>query len=289
MIFWCLVFILQYFFVERWFIDKTTIIYRHLTLTFGRMAYLKYVTAFLMEEITLVTEQATYSFPGQSKIINLRLRYANLCEAYNQEISSTAQAGLPQVFDDYLEEFQEINTENLCTYYYDAPADIKACEDNIYLKVNNGLSLAMTSNLNDIESVIRSFQADVAAITTTNTTQRKILIGAAQLKALSTNEYIASTTTSYFLGPLLAQLKDVYSVAFNKFINFSKNTVRIIYGSFIGFCMILIVFWLLYVKDIDYKLRRTRSVLNMIPVETLATNESLKNAVLSSNFQTVLK
>jgi len=288
-IFWSLVFILQYFLFEKWFIDKTTIIYRHLNLTFGRMAYLKYVTAFLMEEVSLVTEQATYSLPGQQGVINLRLRYAKLCEAYNQEISSAAKAGLPRAFNDYLGKFVEINTGNVCAYYYDTPTDIKKCEDNVNLKVNNGLSLAITSTLNDIETVIKTFQADVAAITTTNTTQRIIEIGTAQFKALATNEYISSTTTSYFLGPLLAQLKDAYSVAFGKFVNFTTNTVKIIYGSFIGFCMVLIVVWLLYVKDVDYRLRRTRSILNMIPVETLATNESIKNAVLSSNFQTVLK
>jgi len=84
-------------------------------------------------------------------------------------------------------------------------------------------------------------------------------------------------------------LNEAYTGAFGKFVNFSNNLVKAIYASFVGFCVLLTFFWILYVKDVDRKLRRTRSVLNMIPVETMATNENLKSAVLSANFQSILK
>jgi len=84
-------------------------------------------------------------------------------------------------------------------------------------------------------------------------------------------------------------LNDAYTDAFGKFINFSNHLIKAIYAAFVGFCIVLTFFWVLYAMDVDKRLRRTRSVLNMIPVEMMATNENLKSAVLSENFQTILK
>jgi len=119
LIFWSGVFILQFFLVERWFINKTTIIYHHLNLNFGRMAYLKYVTAFYFEEIAEVDTDSVYSYPGQSKVINQRLLYEEYVQNINKEIAYSSQAGLPKVFNDYLELFQIVNYDDLCPYLYD--------------------------------------------------------------------------------------------------------------------------------------------------------------------------
>ena len=124
LIWWSGVFIIQYFFVERWFINKTTIIYHHLNLNFGRMAYLKYVTAFYFEEIAQVDTDTVYAYSGLSTAVNQRLRYETYVQNINKEIASSSSAGLPRVFNDYLELFQIVNYDNLCSYLYEASSDI---------------------------------------------------------------------------------------------------------------------------------------------------------------------
>jgi len=90
--------------------------------------------------------------------------------------------------------------------------------------------------------------------------------------------------------PAMEALNESYLSAFKDFLNNTLNIERVKFSIFIIFCFFVFgILWLRYLKSLNDKIFRTKGMLNMIPMDIITKNESLKNLFVSGDILQAVK
>jgi len=83
--------------------------------------------------------------------------------------------------------------------------------------------------------------------------------------------------------PVADSLKTKYQESIHNYININWVAQRVKFGLFISLVFIAFLFlWIPYLKGLQDKIFRTKGMLNMIPMELITKNASLRNLFANS-------
>jgi len=256
-------------------------------LTSERMPMIKYVNVFTLEEIAEANLVRLYTFPNQD-YVELRKSYEDLFRANGQSLTSSKRNGFPGAFGSYLNTFTTYYDQNLCTYYSsDSSAETKctALADSLLTK---GLTLATTTMILNSDSVIGAFFNSLTA--NSISVNDPYYLSPYQNASIISDDFQESDQILDMILPPLEKLKADFEVAFQDYLN-SQETIEIIkFVLFLVFCFLVFFFlWQPYLKNLKDKIFRTKGMLNMIPMDIISKNESLRALFLSGNILQAVK
>ena len=81
-----------------------------------------------------------------------------------------------------------------------------------------------------------------------------------------------------------------YDTAFKDYLSQALTVQKVKFAIFIIWCVFVFgILWMKYLKALNDKIFRTKGMLNMIPMEIISKNESLKNAFVSGDILQAVK
>jgi hypothetical protein len=90
--------------------------------------------------------------------------------------------------------------------------------------------------------------------------------------------------------PAMTSLNEAFKLNLFSYLNSNLDTDKIKFSVFIVMLFLVFLFvWTPYLKNLNNKIWRTKGMLNMIPMDILSKNESLKNAFISGDILQAVK
>jgi len=285
-----LYFLLDYVIVEIGFRNNIKKTLTHLKRTSERMPYIRYLNAFTQAEISQNSATSVYAYTNldganSAGSINFRSGYKALIQTNAQDISDPSNLEFPGSFDSYLGTFNSYYNGDLCAAYYKskAPAKLTACQGISNGLLQKGLALATTTLTLNSDDIIKAYEASLVATPVPT-------VPAAQTASFATAKFLQSDNIMSYIMPPLADLKASYQSAFQDYLDAQKKIEIIKFVLFILFCFFVFFFlWQPYLKNLKDKIFRTKGMLNMIPMDIISKNESLKGQFLGDNIMRAVK
>jgi len=283
-----LYFLLDYVVVEIGFRNNIKKTLTHLKRTSERMPYIRYLNAFTQAYVSQDgNKTAVYGYTNLEGATPLgdkydfRAIYKTLIQTNAQDISDPSNLEFPGSFDSYLGSFNAYYNGDLCAAYYKAkdPSSYDACKGVSNSLLTKGMALSVTTLTLNSDDVIKSFQnlKDTSAGTPIATT-------------LTSTKFTEADRIMKYIMPPLADLKTSYEAAFQDYLDSQKKIEIIKFVLFIIFCFFVFFFlWQPYLKNLKDKIFRTKGMLNMIPMDIISKNESLKGQFLGDNIMRAVK
>ena len=156
------------------------------------------------------------------------------------------------------------------------------------------------SNLLLGDKVIKDHQERLSQIDTTNSAQLNATIATTLISSdyielcknfyLRKRKIIVSIATSMkYISPALLAQQSLYMTAKDKFFDFSRDVGV---AEFVGYVVLALLlfggFWYQSRKGLGNRIRKSKRMLNIMPMEFVLGNELLKERVLSQEIQRVL-
>jgi uncharacterized protein YcnI len=285
-------FLLDYVIVEIGFRNNIKKTLGHLKLTSERMPYIRYLNAFTQAEvITNDTFSDLYSYSGLSGVkadgtTIQRTIYKELIQTNAQDITDTSNLDFPGSFDSYLGTFNAYYNGDLCSAYYKSVSTTQytACKSIAQGLLTKGMTLAVTTLTLNSDDVIKTYEA------TGSQTSSGAVNGTRKTTTLNSAKFTESDNIMKYIMPPLADLKTSYESAFQDYLDAQKNIEIIKFVLFILFCFFAFFFlWQPYLKNLKDKIFRTKGMLNMIPMDIISKNESLRGQFLGDNIMRAVK
>jgi len=92
------------------------------------------------------------------------------------------------------------------------------------------------------------------------------------------------------ITPALTQLTQDFIDAFEDYIDETADLERLKFAVFIiGLVVVFCFIWIPYLRNLSNKIFRTKGMLNMIPMDIISKNESLKNLFISGDLLQAVK
>lgn len=165
--------------------------------------------------------------------------------------------------------------------------------------MTKGLTLAVTTLTLNSDDVIKAYEATGGQNTDsdTNGTRKTTSLNSAKFTESGKSLFLENFLIIFFLDnilnyvmPPLADLKTSYESAFQDYLDAQKKIEIIKFVLFILFCFFAFFFlWQPYLKNLKDKIFRTKGMLNMIPMDIISKNESLRGQFLGDNIMRAVK
>jgi hypothetical protein len=92
------------------------------------------------------------------------------------------------------------------------------------------------------------------------------------------------------IGPALYDLNQNYLTTFQGYLDGSTNFEKFKFSIFlVALFFIFVLVWIPYLNNLSNKIFRTKGMLNMIPMDIISKNESLKNLFISGDLLQAVK
>jgi len=281
--FFGLYFLLDYVVVEIGFRNNIKKTLTHLKRTSERMPYIRYLNAFTQAyvsqngNITSVYAYNNLDGAAGDGSIDFRAGYKTLIQNNAQDISDPSNLEFPGSFDSYLGAFNAYYNGDLCQSYYKSKdsSSFEACNKVSNGLLTKGMALSVTTLTLNSDDVIKNFD---------NTTADGIKT------SLRSTKFVEADKIMKYIMPPLADLKTSYEAAFQDYLDSQKKIEIIKFVLFIIFCFFVFFFlWQPYLKNLKDKIFRTKGMLNMIPMDIISKNESLRGQFLGDNIMRAVK
>jgi len=260
-------------------------VYLHSKLNMARSAHLAYLNGFVTEEISTINSTAIYDYPGKREIVDQRLRYRKLVEEENSHIMDPEMLNLPGSFTEYLKAYIDVNTQNSCPYYSQVISDQLSCEQFSNGLMKTGLRMVIVSTLNTGDSLVKTFQEKLHQIDTTNSTQ----VNSTILSTMRSPEYAQFSKVSTYIASILASTRKLYIEGRHDFFSRCKAIGT---SQFVGYLVVCVTMyalvWYQSSKGLGSRIIKAKRMLNMMPMELVLSNDSLKERVLSNDINRIL-
>eukprot|EP01017_Pseudomicrothorax_dubius_P031785 TRINITY_DN4093_c0_g1_i1.p1 TRINITY_DN4093_c0_g1~~TRINITY_DN4093_c0_g1_i1.p1 ORF type:complete len:786 (+),score=179.07 TRINITY_DN4093_c0_g1_i1:207-2564(+) len=253
------------FFWEWGHLDNVKQCYYHLSLISERPSILKYGVVFSNENIA-TKNPLIYKGNNQQEL------YSNRIYDNERNILNNGKKSFPVQFDNFIGQYNLLTSRDLCVNYYNGNDDkSKKCAQIGGGLLAKGLSQAATSITEYCRDGIIKFNA------TSKTTPD-------QINYFQSNLQIQTMQLLNYSIPALDYLVTLYNQNFNNYLDFRLLIARITFVLFIVFVIIVfLIVWGPYLGSLSSKIWRTKGMLNMIPMELITKNETLKAKFLTGD------
>jgi hypothetical protein len=255
----------------------------HFSYIAERKPLIRYLQAYTSEEIAQLSNLSTIYTYSSLPWIELRQYYSAQAQAYNQYLSSPVTLGSSS-FDSYSSTFTTYSTGDICASYYAPLGTQAACNNVSNGLLNKGLTQAITTLIQKSDDIIKAFNATIPS---SNTLFMNLT---AQRTRIASTDYVTADSIVTYLMPPLDDLINKYQVGFQNFLSKAKTIEIIKFVIFFLFCLFVFIFvWQPYLRGLKDKIFRTKGMLNMIPMDIISKNESLRGLFLSGNILQAVK
>eukprot|EP01017_Pseudomicrothorax_dubius_P051294 TRINITY_DN9844_c0_g1_i1.p1 TRINITY_DN9844_c0_g1~~TRINITY_DN9844_c0_g1_i1.p1 ORF type:complete len:214 (+),score=52.27 TRINITY_DN9844_c0_g1_i1:41-643(+) len=179
---------------------------------------------------------------------------------------------LPLQFKDFQDQYHNLTSQDLCANFYKSnDAKSSACPSIAGGLLTKGLSQAATSITEYCRDGIIKFNAS---------TQSK----QDQITYFQSTQQIQTMQLLNYSTPAFDYLNVLFTQNFNDYLDFRLATEKGKFGLYLFLvCLIFLAAWGPYMGSLSSKIWRTKGMLNMIPMDLITKNETLKAKFLTGD------
>ncbi|KAL4441102.1 hypothetical protein ABPG74_002052 [Tetrahymena malaccensis] len=227
---------------------------------------LKYVQAYTLEEIC--TGQ-----PNLQNGIDLREYYSDLILEQQQQIFDSAGNNFPSQFNDYDNLFANLNFNNTCFPFLTTATDVNnnltqaECQTVANQVLPYGLKLGIQSFILTTRNIIQQYRIAQPSL-------------GQIINFINGTDFInADRLLQYLVGPNDG-LRSTFQNDINSYLNSYQTICVALFISFVCFSFVIIlIFWIPFKRNLTRKVWRVKGMLNMIPMDILVNDETVKQAI----------
>jgi len=237
----------------------------------------RYTVDYTTEEIVQETKIAAYTFPGVD-FLDQRAFYKQQSLDLIQLVSDSLKSSFPGSFKNYIASYNTYDSGNICSAYYTQNATINDfCISVAGELLTRGLSLSQTRMSQISDDLIKSW---------TNSAKND----AAKSAILSGDDYTQMEDLMNLISPVIEALETEMLENFDDYLSRIDTLAKVKFIVFIVAAFLIFFFiWIPYLKRLKEKIFRTKGMLNMIPMNIITKNESLKTEFIQGDILQAVK